>query len=273
MKIVLSDININVALYPFSGDDNFIFLLHGFTGSGREWEPIIRELDTRFNYVAVDLPGHGKSEAPGDVSIYSPDALNSHLQELISHFTKSKIILIGYSMGGRAALHYSVKNMKNIKGLILEGATAGIEDEELRKSRKTNDDNLADFIENHSIEEFVDQWMNLDIFKSQKNIPEKMSAVRREKLLNSKTGLINSLRGFGTGVMPSMFSELYKLQFRTLLITGDLDEKYKELNAEMASLIPDCRHLLVAGAGHNVHIEKPAEFIAAVNKFLEPYQT
>ncbi|RPI66145.1 MAG: 2-succinyl-6-hydroxy-2,4-cyclohexadiene-1-carboxylate synthase [Ignavibacteriales bacterium] len=271
MIIALSDININVTLYPFSGDDNFVFLLHGFTGSGKDWDTIIKELDQRFNYVTVDLPGHGLSESPEDVNRYSPDALVSQLNELIVHFTKGKIILVGYSMGGRAALLYSTRNRQKIKGLIVEGATAGIKEDKLRKLRKADDENLARFIENHTMEEFLDQWMNLDIFKSQKKIPRKLKTLREEKMINNKKGLANSLRGFSTGNMPPLFNDLCELQFKTLLITGELDKKYKKLNSEMAAMIPYCRHMVVPGAGHNVHVEKPERFISAVNEFLDSY--
>jgi len=271
MIIALSDININVTLYPFSGDDNFVFLLHGFTGSGKDWEPIINNLDKRFNYVTVDLPGHGLSESPADAERYSPDSLTSQLKELITHFTKNKIILIGYSMGGRAALLYSVRNKYNIKGLILEGATAGIKEEKLRKIRRADDENLAAFIEKHTLEEFIDQWMNLDIFKSQKKISRKLTSIREDKMQNNKIGLANSLKGFSTGAMPPLYDDIKDIHFKTLLITGELDRKYKKLNAEMAELIPYCRHLVIPGAGHNTHVEKPEEFIGAINQFLEPY--
>jgi 2-succinyl-6-hydroxy-2,4-cyclohexadiene-1-carboxylate synthase len=271
MIITLTDININVHLYPFSGDDNFVFLLHGFTGSGKDWSSIVKELHPAFNYVTIDLPGHGLSEAPPEASLYSPDALVQQLGELISHFTKSKIILIGYSMGGRAALLFAANRSNMVKGLVLEGATAGIKDETARKIRTVDDDNLAGYIEKHTIEEFVDHWMNLDIFKSQKKIPKRLSGLRAEKLNNNQTGLANSLRGFSTGKMPLLYDKLGEINFKTLLISGEMDKKYTQLNAEMAKLIPYCQHLVIPGAGHNVHVEKKEEYISAVNKFLQSY--
>jgi 2-succinyl-6-hydroxy-2,4-cyclohexadiene-1-carboxylate synthase len=269
--LALSEINLNVNLYPFSGDDNFVFLLHGFTGSGKDWDPVIQNLDSRFNYVTIDMPGHGKSESPADVNQYSSEAVVRHLDELFSHFTRRKVIIIGYSMGGRAALSYACAKKEKVRGLILEGASAGIKDETSRKLRKADDDNLAGYIEKHTIEEFVDHWMNLDIFKSQKKIPAKLTGIRDEKLLNNKTGLANSLRGFSSGIMPVLYDVLPELQFRTLLISGENDSKYTKLNSEMTKLIPYSRHLVIKGAGHNVHVEKPDEFTAEVNLFLSSY--
>jgi 2-succinyl-6-hydroxy-2,4-cyclohexadiene-1-carboxylate synthase len=271
MILALSDININVNLYPFSGDDNFVFLLHGFTGSGKDWEPIVQELDKGFNYVTVDMPGHGKSESPNDESMYTPDALVKQLDELFSHFTRRKVIIIGYSMGGRAALLYAVNKKEKVRGLIMEGSSAGIKDETSRKLRKADDDNLAGYIEKHTIEEFVDHWMNLDIFNSQKKIPARVSAIRDEKLANNKTGLANSLRGFSTGNMPLLSESLKELQFKTLLISGEFDMKYNRINAEITDQIPYSHHQIIKGAGHNVHFEKPEEFIQTVNLFLSSF--
>jgi 2-succinyl-6-hydroxy-2,4-cyclohexadiene-1-carboxylate synthase len=271
MILALSEINLNVNLYPFSGDDNFVFLLHGFTGSGKDWGQIVQGLDHRFNYVTIDMPGHGKSESPPEVNQYVPDAVINHLDELFAHFTRRKVILIGYSMGGRAALLYAVNKKDKVRGLILEGATAGIKSETSRRLRKVDDDNLAGYIEKHTMEEFVNHWMNLDMFKSQKKIPVKLQTIRDEKLLNNKTGLANSLRGFSTGNMPQMFDSLSEIQFKTLLISGENDSKYTKLSSEMSSLIPYSHHIIIKGAGHNVHVEKPDEFISAINLFLSTY--
>jgi 2-succinyl-6-hydroxy-2,4-cyclohexadiene-1-carboxylate synthase len=271
MIIALSDINLNVKLYPFSGNENFVFLLHGFTGSGKDWDNIIPELHKDFNYVTVDLPGHGGSESPNYPEPYTPESLVKQLQELFTHFTRKKVILLGYSMGGRAALMFSLNKNSRVRGLILEGASAGIEDEKMRKLRKADDENLANFIEKHTIEEFVDHWMNLDIFKSQKNIPKRIAGLRDEKLLNNKIGLSNSLRGFSTGNMPYLFNQLNGLLCKTLLISGELDSKYTRLNADMAKQIPYCNHFIVPDAGHNVHVEKKDIFVSAVNQFLDSF--
>ena len=84
--------------------------------------------------------------------------------ELIKKFTKEKIILAGYSMGGRAALSFAVKHPEMLKGLILESASAGIKEKSLRSERVNSDEQLARYIEAHSLEEFVDFWMNIDLF-------------------------------------------------------------------------------------------------------------
>ena len=247
-----------------------VILLHGFTGSSKDWEEIIPRLSQNFNYYAIDLLGHGNSDSPPDLKFYNTNSLIEQLRELITKITGEKIVLMGYSMGGRAALSYSVKYPESIKGLILESSTAGIKDEEERITRIKKDEELAKFIITHSIEEFIDYWMELDIFDTQKRFSNsKLTAIKNSKLNNSKTGLSNSLKGFGTGTMPCYFNELKNLNFTTLLITGDLDEKFRLINNEMVNLLPTAKHVLLKNSGHNTHLETPNAFIKAVNSFLK----
>ena len=47
-----------------------ILFLHGFMGSGKDWEVIIHYFVDRYNCITIDLPGHGVN-FPDDVSDYS----------------------------------------------------------------------------------------------------------------------------------------------------------------------------------------------------------
>ena len=88
---------------------------------------------------------------------------------------------------------------------------------------------------------------------------------------NNKTGLINSLRGFGTGLMLPLFDNLKRINCKTLLITGELDTKFTEINKEIVNLFPNAKHEIINNAGHNSHLEKPEKFAEVVNEFLKFY--
>jgi 2-succinyl-6-hydroxy-2,4-cyclohexadiene-1-carboxylate synthase len=192
MLIKLSKINLNVEISISSSDSDYIFFLHGFTGDASNWDVAAASLKKNFNTVAVDLIGHGKSDSPIDIKYYKTDSIVNQLNELFNHFTEKQIFIVGYSMGGRAALSYAAKYPQKIKGLILESTTAGIEDEKSRSERIGEDESLAAFIESHSLMEFADYWMNLELFNTQRRFSnEKRNQIRKEKLQNNKTGLIN----------------------------------------------------------------------------------
>ncbi len=273
MRIKLSETTINVEEYRKNlSSSNFIFLLHGFTGSSLDWNEIIPGIHNNYRVAAIDLIGHGKSDSPSDISLYTTESLVGQIYETIKKFTDDKIILAGYSMGGRAALSFAAKHPEMIKGLIIESSSPGIKEEKEKLERKKKDEKLASFIENHSIEEFVDYWMNIDLFKSQKNLTqEKLRTVRESKLVNNKIGLANSLRGFSQGIMPPLYNNLKNISTKTLLISGRLDPKYTNINSDLTKLFPDAVHAIIENAGHNTHLEKPSSFINVINNFLNEF--
>jgi pimeloyl-ACP methyl ester carboxylesterase len=69
-------------------------------------------------------------------------------------------------------------------------------------------------------------------------------------------------------MQPSLWDALPKLQVPALLIAGSEDPKYVELNRRMSESMPAATLALVDGAGHNVHLERPAEWLALVEAAL-----
>ncbi len=270
MEIKDNNILLNVNyLTKSKNSQNNILLLHGFTGSKEDWQFITDNLTDKFNVVTLDLIGHGGSPSPEDLSYYKLDSIYKQLLQVTDRYNLKNISLLGYSMGGRIALNFALRFPHLINNLILESTTAGIEDDNQRKEREKRDLELADFIEKNSIETFIDYWMNLDIFNTQRRFSdEKLKKIRYKKLNNNKLGLANSLRGFSTGLMPPVYTQLKNLKKRTLLITGDLDSKYTEINKKILKLLPYGEHKIITNAGHNVHLEEPKKFIKAVNDFL-----
>jgi 2-succinyl-6-hydroxy-2,4-cyclohexadiene-1-carboxylate synthase len=250
-----------------SGDS--VFFLHGFTGCAIDWLPIVSSLNKKFNYYLVDLVGHGKSDSPKENYYYFIDSIVNQLKEIILRLSNNKIVLAGYSMGGRIVLNFALQNYPLLKGLIVESGTWGISEENPRKERILKDEKLAQFIEDNPIDKFVDYWMNLDLFNTQKRFSNEMLAqIKERKLENNKTGLANTLRCSGTGIMEPIYNKIKDIPIRTLLISGELDSKFTDINAEMVKLFTNAEHKIIKNAGHNTHLEEPHGFIEEINRFL-----
>ena len=273
MIIQTGQAKINVELFPSSErESTFVFLLHGFTGSASDWEAVIPLLPKKFSYAAVDLIGHGKSESPENIELYSANSLAQQLDKVFNQLTKKKFIVLGYSMGGRAALTYAVHHPEKLSGLILESASAGTAYEKLREERRQSDAKIIKLIEEKPLEEFIDYWINQDLFATLKTFPaEKLAKIQNSKFKIQKIGLINSLKGFGTGVMPALYNEIHLITSKTLLITGELDTKFTKINSELVELFPKAEHVIVKNTGHNVHLEKPEEYVGLTNGFLSQF--
>ena len=272
MKINYKNITLNLEITERNNSDDFILFLHGFTGSTLDWNKITPTIDNRFNIASLDFIGHGKSDSPADEDFYSVESIIKQINEAINKITKNKIILIGYSMGGRAALSYASKHQENLKALILESATPGITSETVKAERILRDEKLEKFILENPIEKFIDYWLNIDLFASQKKLSEeKLKSVRENKLKNNPVGLANSLKGFSTGKMPPLFENLKEIKIKTLLISGELDEKFSTISLNMSRLLPSSENVIIKGTGHNTHLENPEEFVNAVNNFLKQF--
>ncbi len=271
MRIKSGEIHLNVELFssPVNPLGTIIFL-HGFTGSSEDWVYSANKIDDRFQKAGIDLIGHGESDSPDEQFKYSLTNVIEHIKDVIDYFRWKNIFLLGYSMGGRIALTYANKFQHKISGLILESATAGIEDPNERIDRIKRDKELSDFILFHSLEEFTDYWMDLEIFQTQKRFSNpRLTEIKKAKLKNNKTGLANSLLGYGTGAMPPLFDRLPFIKIPTLLISGELDTKFTSVNKKLVRHLPNAEHVIIKNAGHNTHLEESEKFVEVVNGFLK----
>jgi 2-succinyl-6-hydroxy-2,4-cyclohexadiene-1-carboxylate synthase len=270
MIFELAGLKLNVEFFhSVENDKPPLLFLHGFTGSSEDWRTIANHVDKGFPSIGFDLIGHGKSASPQSEELYSAEAIADQIKNILDITVKGKVILVGYSMGGRAALNFVVKYPEKVAALILESTTPGIKDNKLRKERVKSDGEVIQFIKTHTIREFIDYWMEKEIFNTQRRFSEeKRKRIKEAKLRNNPVGLINSLIGFGTGKMPPLFEHLNKIKCNALLITGELDTKFTKINKEILNLIPDAEHKVIKNAGHNTHLEEPGNFIKELNQFL-----
>lgn len=254
---------------PLQSVGGTLVLLHGFTGSALSWgehQEVFAASGLRV--IALDLLGHGESDAPEEAERYSiqhccQDILGA-LQEL--GVQAGSAVLLGYSLGGRIALYTAFSGF--FQGLVLESASPGIADPGEREQRRQSDNALATRIEQDGILPFVDYWESLPLFASQQALPlQLLATLHAERLHNQASGLANSLRGVGTGVQPALHDALAQLDIPCLLVAGALDVKYRRIAAQMARRLPFATLCIVPEAGHTVHLERPEVFDAAVLGF------
>lgn len=252
-----------------SGSGQPLVLLHGFTGSTATWDYLRSRLESSHRVIAIDLPGHGRSSSPSDASRYSLDRLADDLITVFDALGLTSVALLGYSMGGRAALRFAVRHPDRLSALILESTSPGIEDLERRSERIAADNALAELIEKSGIEAFVSKWEKLPIWKTQEALHEDVrNSLRTQRLRNDPRGLANSLRGAGAGVDPDVLNQLHRITAPTLLLAGELDSPYVAFARRLESGLPRAEVRLIPNAGHAAHLENPDGVVDAVTDFL-----
>ena len=246
-----------------------LLLLHGFTGSSRAWPDACLDGLTRLGrVVAPDLPGHGKSDVVGEATFGLPQVLDD-LEAVLDALGLERATWVGYSMGGRIALAAAVLRPRRVERVVLESASPGLPTESERRERRERDEALARMIEERGVRPFVDAWMTQPLFQTERGLPEHLQqAERRRRLENRGDGLAAALRGLGTGALPSFWDRLDQVTVPALILTGSFDEKFVNIGRRMARVMPAARLKEVPGAGHRVHLEKPREWMDAVEGFL-----
>lgn len=274
MLIEYNNLNLNISCNPEDikrGKTPLVFL-HGFTGALNDWDSLKIKLADKYATIAIDILGHGKSSSPNNPEHYTEASLVEQLHYILTKIGVTKSSFVGYSMGGRLAICYAIAHPECIESLILESSTAGIEEQLLRAERIFSDEKLADKLIKEGASKFIDYWFNIPMFDNFKSLPAaQLSQLINERKRNDPAGLSNSLRGFGTGKMKNHWPELHNIKQPTLLITGELDLKFTEINRQMLKQLPNASQKIISKSGHNTHLEKPEEFFILVSSFLRTF--
>lgn len=245
-----------------------VVALHGFMGSLEDFASL--PLTHACKWVGVDLLGHGKNDSPTDIEPYRTATQIKALEASINRLGLHRFILLGYSKGGRLALQYAVQHSDRLAGLMIVGATPGMIDEQERLQRRQEDETLANQIEEKGVAWLNSIWSQKPLIRTQKQFmhPQEYEAMQMRRLNNNPAGLANSLRGFGTGIMPHLWDQLHLVKCPVQLVTGEADAKFSSIAIHMLPRLQQASHLVVPAAGHAAHLENPAYFTTASLKWM-----
>ncbi len=246
-----------------AGAGERIVLVHGFTQTGRSWRETATLLSGRYEVCCVDLPGHGRSS-----DVVADDLFDAG--RLLAE-TAGEATYVGYSLGGRVALHAAFARPAAVRRLVLVGAHRGIEREDARAERRRADAELATRLEatgkdGVGIDEFLADWLAAPLFA---HLDEKAAGLdaRRE---NTTAGLARALRNLGTGTQQFDGDRLRGLAMPVLVVSGGLDRTFTELGRRLATVIGEnATFTAVPGVGHAVPFEAPHRFAELLGDWID----
>jgi len=231
--------------------------LHGFTQT-RDSAHLFRTiLAGRCEVVVLDLPGHGLNASVAA-------SLDETADLLANTLWPEPFVLAGYSFGARVALHFALRHEERLRGLVLLGASRGIENEVERQERRRRDEALADRIELIGTDAFLEEWLAQPMFATLPDDP--LERVARSA---DPSGLANSLRRAGTGTQAWLEPRLSSINVATLAIAGEADAKFRVEADAIAQGVAKGERIIVAGAQHAAHLERPDAVAQAVIDFIE----
>lgn len=268
MIIRIRNVSYHFEIFQEKDDLPYLILLHGFMGSGKNFEHLIPELKSFCNPVTIDLLGHGKSEGAELHYRFSTKEQVADLTKLIREQLPIPVYLYGYSMGGRLALQLTLHRPDLYKGFILESSTFGIESESERQARQALDAKRSDDLSGN-FKGFLEQWNEMPLFASSTADTALLEKVKNIQAHQNPFWMANCLQGFGTGTMPCVRDRLSELVIPVLLISGERDSKFVHVNRVMEKEINDAELHVIKNAGHRVHLDEPDALVSVLKSFLE----
>ncbi len=240
-----------------TGSGPRLVLLHGFTQNAECWGPIVDDLARDFTVVSVDAPGHGDSFHDA-ADLWEAGRLVGEAGGA-GHY-------VGYSMGGRMALHLTAQMPELVKSLTLIGVTAGLDTDDERSTRRRDDASLAAKIDEIGLEAFLEWWIALPLFDG----VSAEQACLAQRLENRADGLRASLLACGTGRQEPLWPLLHRLRVPVHVVVGERDTKFAAIGQRLVeSFGPSASMTTIRDAGHAAHLQMPSEFTADLRSFID----
>lgn len=238
------------------------FLLHGFTGGPSSWDAV-RGAAPPLDWVAPWLTGHGQPPAALEV-----DGFEAEVDRLAT-LAPERSLLVGYSLGARLALGLLLRHPQRFRRAVLISGSAGLERDDERRVRREHDAAWCRLLADAGVSGFVERWQAEPLFASQSRLSADLRAGERaRRLLHEAQGLAHSLAVTGLGEMPNYWPRLAEIRVPVELLAGSLDPRFCSLAAAVVGKLAAGRFRRIAGAGHNLLLERPDEVASAIARGL-----
>lgn len=252
-----------------------LIILHGLYGSSDNWVSIGKELGAYNTVILVDQRNHGQSPHSNK---HNYRVLSNDLLELFDNLRIEKANLLGHSMGGKAAMQFTIDHPEKVSSLIVV---------DIAPWSYLNEDNSLKQLdtEHHQILQGL-LSIPINTISTRAEADEKLSYfVKSEKV---RQFLLKNLKREDNGSfiwrfnLPAIASNISTLleginpdnkeinsKIKTLFIKGEQSNyiPYSRVQ-EIKKIFPESKLVTIGNAGHWVHAEKPTEFLIEVNQFL-----
>lgn len=236
-----------------------VILLHGFPDSWHSYEQVLSYMPKSLHVFAISQRGHGNSDKPAKG--YYPKDFAADLAAFIKAKKLPPAVIVGHSMGASITQYFVIKYPKLVKGFVLEGAMASLNDKKDLVEYKKIVDQLQDPMDTSTAREFQSTTIANPIDENFFNL----------LLQESFKVKANVWKGVWEGLMTANYrAQLHSVKKPALIIWGDKDiygplaDQEFFLTAIQGSMI-----LKYEDTGHSLHWEQPKRFAEDVAFFIE----
>ncbi len=221
-----------------------IIALHGFLGLPTDWEACAIP-----NLIAIDLH---------DLRFPKPSQGLEAWAKAFNRFIRSQPfvdrVLLGYSLGGRLALHVVLQDPSLWKGAIFLSTHPGLQTDHEKAERLQSDKLWADRFLVDPWDKLINAWDEQPVFK------HSVTPHRPESAFNRRT-LAEALKGWSLGHQQDFASKFLSFPIPYLWAVGEHDHKFQR--------IAPCKPYLISNAGHRIPYDLPGRVMRELQNFLE----
>ncbi|HEY1025939.1 MAG TPA: alpha/beta hydrolase [Sphingobacteriaceae bacterium] len=241
--------------YIDEGEGEVLLLLHGLMGALSNWTDVISKYKQSYRVVIPMLPIY-------DMPLLNTGvvSLSKYIHKFVIHKDLNNFILLGNSLGGHVALIYALAHPERLKAMVLAGSSGLYEN------------SFGGSFPRRESYDFIKEKVEFTFYDPAVATKELVDEVFQS--VNDRNRVIKILAMAKSAIRHNMAKELHKINIPVSLIWGKNDKiTPPEVAEEFNQLLPDSELNWIDKCGHAPMMERPAEFNACLDKFLERIRT
>lgn len=171
-------------------------------------------------------------------------------------------ILVGYSMGGRLALHALLAQPELWKAAVIISAHPGLADESERMDRQKKDAEWSALALKADWSDFLDRWNAQGVLGGAGELPD------RTRLKSRRASVARSFIDWSLGAQADLLPRFDKITCPVLWMTGERDSKFTGIAEAAVPHLPQGKHVVVPDCGHRVPWENAPGFTRHCVEFM-----
>lgn len=260
--------------YRKFGEGPPLIILHGLYGSSDNWVAIAKKLGDMFTVYLPDQRNHGQSPH-SDTHDY--DSMRDDLYELVTELRLRKFFLAGHSMGGKTAMAFAAKWPEMIDGLLVADISPFTNEtsqvieynQHLTILKAILSMDLSAVRSRGDAEAFLIEKISSEKIRGfiLKNLQRNPGDIFSWKL--NALSLYSNLEKIMAGIdLENRFSEPIT-GFPVVFLKGSNSNYLTATSiADIRKIFPASEFVVINGAGHWIHADKPDEVITNLRKLL-----
>lgn len=230
-----------------------IVALHGFFGHPTDWQGLFDEATKFTPNLFEDLPIQPYDRWAKEFQTY----VNKKVPDITSK------TLVGYSLGGRLALHALIANPEAWNCAVIISTNPGLSDATEKSKRMPADALWAEKIRTMPWDALMNAWNSMEVFQKDTIVPSRNERdYQREKLAEAMTT-------WSLGAQEDLRLAISSLKMPILWIVGEHEQKFREQAFSLRFSHPESRVLTIKDAGHRVPWYNQQKLTETIYQFIK----